>query len=112
MWQQHPRGAATKLALRVGLVLLALTAVAAAQPAQPAKSEMEHLVPPQGGAVDVPVQISTRSRRQTVTVRDGHVRWWPLGAWSSLVAWLGGLQMIGPERGGRLRETLLVSRGR
>jgi hypothetical protein len=52
MHRKHDRGAATKLALRAGLVLLALTAVAAAQPA---KSEMEHLVPPQGGAMDVPV---------------------------------------------------------
>jgi hypothetical protein len=59
MWQRHPRSTATKLAFRAGLVLLALTAVAAAQPAQPAKSEMEHLVPPQGGAVDVPVHAGT-----------------------------------------------------
>jgi hypothetical protein len=52
MYRKPDRGVATKLALRAGLALLALTAVAAAQPA---KSEMEHLVPPQGGAVDVPV---------------------------------------------------------
>jgi hypothetical protein len=41
-----------KLTLHICIALLALTAVAAAQPA---KSEAEHLVPPQGGAVDVPV---------------------------------------------------------
>jgi hypothetical protein len=52
MATQHHRGAALPLLLRAGFVLLALTAAAAAQPA---KSEAEHLVPPQGGAVDVPV---------------------------------------------------------
>ncbi len=41
-----------KPAVCAGLVLLVLTGAAAAQPA---KSEAEHLVPPQGGAVDVPV---------------------------------------------------------
>ncbi len=40
-----------KLTLQVCIALLALTAVAAAQP----KADAEHLVPPQGGAVEVPV---------------------------------------------------------
>jgi hypothetical protein len=35
--------------------LLLVSRGAQAQPAKPAKSELEHLVPPQGGAVDVPV---------------------------------------------------------
>jgi hypothetical protein len=52
MASRHHRGAALPLLLHAGVVLLALTAAAAAQPA---KSEAEHLVPPQGGAVDVPV---------------------------------------------------------
>lgn len=39
-------------ALHAGLALLAFTAAAAAQPS---KTEAEHLVPPQGGAVDVPL---------------------------------------------------------
>jgi hypothetical protein len=56
MPSKHDPGAALKLALQAGLALLALSAVAAAQPA---KSEMEHLVPPQGGAVDVPVHAGT-----------------------------------------------------
>lgn len=43
---------ATRLVIQIGLLLLALTGVAVAQPA---KTEAEHLVPPQGGAVDVPV---------------------------------------------------------
>lgn len=44
--------AGNRRALHTGLALLALTAAAAAQPS---KTEAEHLVPPQGGAVDVPV---------------------------------------------------------
>jgi hypothetical protein len=52
MSQSRERGYARKLVIQAGLVLLALTAAAAAEPV---KSEQEHLVPPQGGAVDVPV---------------------------------------------------------
>jgi len=56
MRPKHDRRSAMKPLIQAGLVLLALTAVAAAQPA---KSEMEHLVPPQGGAVDVPIHAGT-----------------------------------------------------
>jgi Protein of unknown function (DUF2381) len=55
------RGSAAKLLTRAALASLTLLALSTAamaqpaQPAQPAKSETEHLVPPQGGAVDVPV---------------------------------------------------------
>jgi hypothetical protein len=55
MCREHDRGAvmvAMKLVIQAWLVLLALTAVTAAQPA---RTEAEHLVPPQGAAVDVPV---------------------------------------------------------
>lgn len=45
-----------KLVLLTGLALFVLTGVTAAEPA---KSEMEHLVPPQGGAADVPVHAGT-----------------------------------------------------
>jgi hypothetical protein len=52
MTQVHDRGRVMGRLTQVGLVLLALTAVAAAEPV---KSELEQLVPPQGGAVDVAV---------------------------------------------------------
>ena len=49
-------GSITALLARAALALLSLTAVAAAQPP---KTEAEHLVPPQGGAVDVPLHAGT-----------------------------------------------------
>jgi hypothetical protein len=52
MYRKHDRGAAMKLVIQAALALAALTAVAAAQPA---KSETEHLVPPQGGATEVSI---------------------------------------------------------
>jgi len=67
MSEKHDRGNGMKRVLQAGLVLLALTTAAAAQPAQPAKSETEHLVPPQGGAVTSPCTSApsacSRSRR-------------------------------------------------
>ena len=52
MHRTHDRGGIMKRAIPAGLLWLALTAVASAQPT---KTEAEHLVPPQGGAVEVPV---------------------------------------------------------
>jgi hypothetical protein len=49
-------GAAMRRAIHAGLALLALAGAAAAQPA---KSDAEHLVPPQGGAVEVPIHAGT-----------------------------------------------------
>jgi len=55
MRREHDRGAvmSTELVIQIGLALLALTGAAMA--ADSPKTEAEHLMPPQGGAVDVPV---------------------------------------------------------
>jgi hypothetical protein len=54
MSSKHDPGTAVKLVIQASLLLLALTAPAAAQPA---KTEAEHLVPPQGAAIDVPLHL-------------------------------------------------------